>query len=160
MATLGKIRRMFFRDGLSLSEISRRTRLSRNTIKAWLRKLPGSEPRYQRARRPGKLAPYEATLAAALEADARRPKREGRSAWALFAHIKGQGYTGGYTLVSDFVRHWRSRGGKALVRAGPVRRRCGDPGSGVEHRLGDGHTQPLLRALRMGRADGEHPPLP
>lgn len=31
MATLGTIRRMYFRDGLSLSEISRRTSLSRNT---------------------------------------------------------------------------------------------------------------------------------
>lgn len=43
MATLGKIRRMYFRDGLSLSEISRRTSLSRNTIRSWLRKPQGSE---------------------------------------------------------------------------------------------------------------------
>ncbi len=42
-ATLGKIRRMYFRDGLSLSEISRRTSLSRNTIRSWLRKPQGSE---------------------------------------------------------------------------------------------------------------------
>jgi transposase len=61
-ATLGKIRRMYFRDGLSLSEISRRTSLSRNTIRAWLRKPQGSEPRYQRAHRPGKLAAFEAML--------------------------------------------------------------------------------------------------
>ena len=46
MATFGKIRRMYVRDGLSLSEISRRTSLSRNTIRAWLRKPQGTEPKY------------------------------------------------------------------------------------------------------------------
>jgi transposase len=117
MATLGKIRRMYFRDGLSLSEISRRTSLSRNTVRAWLRKPQGSEPRYQRVGRPGKLAAFEAMLLAALEADARRPKRDRRTARGLFAELKGQGYTGGYTLVTDFIRHWRGRGGKALVGA-------------------------------------------
>jgi transposase-like protein len=35
MATFGKVRRMSFRDGLSLSAISRRTSLSRNTVKKW-----------------------------------------------------------------------------------------------------------------------------
>ncbi len=117
MATLGKIRRMYFRDGLSLSEISRRTSLSRNTIRSWLRKPQGSEPRYQRTRRPGKLTAFEAMLVAALETDARRPKRDRRSALALFAELKAQGYAGGYTRVTDFVRHWRNRGGKVLARA-------------------------------------------
>ena len=32
-----KIRRMFFREHLSISEIQRRTSLSRNTIKKWLK---------------------------------------------------------------------------------------------------------------------------
>lgn len=80
MATLGKIRRMYFRDGLSLSEISRRTSLSRNTIRSWLRKPQGSEPRYQRTRRPGKLTAFEAMLVAALETDARRPAPQARQA--------------------------------------------------------------------------------
>jgi DNA-binding transcriptional regulator LsrR (DeoR family) len=33
MAMMGKIRRMYFRDQLSVSEIARRTSLARNTIK-------------------------------------------------------------------------------------------------------------------------------
>ncbi|MEX3605814.1 MAG: sigma factor-like helix-turn-helix DNA-binding protein, partial [Burkholderia sp.] len=32
-----KVRRMKYREGLSIKEIARRTSLSRNTIKAWLR---------------------------------------------------------------------------------------------------------------------------
>ena len=36
---------------------------------------------------------------------------------ALFAEIQTQGYAGGYTLVSDFVRAWRTQGSKPLTRA-------------------------------------------
>jgi transposase len=117
MATFGKIRRMYLRDGLSLSEIARRTSLSRNTIKKWLKSPPGTEPRYRRQARPGKLTPYEGLLTHALETDAHRPKRDRRTALKLCAELKAQGYTGGYTLVSDYIRGWRSGGGKALSRA-------------------------------------------
>lgn len=117
MATLGKIRRMYFRDGLSLSEISRRTSLSRNTIKQWLKKPEGTEPKYRRQSQPGKLTPYEAILIRFLESDLRRPKRDRRTARALFAEIKAQGYEGGYTVLSDFVRQWRERGGKPVTHA-------------------------------------------
>jgi transposase len=120
MAMLGKIRRMYFRDGLSLSEISRRTSLSRNTIKKWLKRPQGTEPTYRRLPRPGKLTPYEGMLTRALETDAQRPKRDRRTALKLCAELKAQGYTGGYTLVTNFVRfvrHWYGGGGKALAHA-------------------------------------------
>lgn len=48
MALIGKIRRMFFRDKLSLNEIARRTSLARNTIKKWLRAPKSMEPKYRR----------------------------------------------------------------------------------------------------------------
>ncbi len=117
MATLGKIRRMYYRDGLSLSEISRRTSLSRNTVRDWLKKPEGSEPKYRRQAKPGKLAAFEAFLTQSLETDLRRPKRDRRTARALFAEVQAQGYSGGHTLVSDFVRKWRPQGGKPLTRA-------------------------------------------
>jgi transposase len=41
MVMYAKIRRMFYREHLSISEIQRRTGLSRNTIKKWL-KAPGA----------------------------------------------------------------------------------------------------------------------
>jgi transposase len=37
MEMFGKVRRMFFRDGISRSEIARRTGLSRTTIKKWVK---------------------------------------------------------------------------------------------------------------------------
>ena len=40
MKDLGIIRRMFYRDGKSLSEIERRTGLTRKTIRLWLKPAP------------------------------------------------------------------------------------------------------------------------
>jgi len=37
MEILGRIRRMFLRDGLGYSEIARRTGIARNTVKRWLK---------------------------------------------------------------------------------------------------------------------------
>jgi transposase len=115
MAMIGKIRRMFFRDKLSLNEIARRTSLARNTIKKWLRAPKGTEPKYRRSSRPCKLTAFEAELIQALEADAQRPKRDRRTARALTAQIRQHGYTGGYTRVSDFIREWRENCGRALA---------------------------------------------
>ena len=70
MALLGKIRRMYYRDKLSLSEIARRTSLSRNTVKKWLRAPQGAEPGYRRRHGEIKIAPFEEWLRRALETDA------------------------------------------------------------------------------------------
>jgi transposase len=59
---------MFYRDKLSRSEISRRTGLSRNTIKKWLDAAEGAAPKYRRESTPGKLTPFHAFLLQALEA--------------------------------------------------------------------------------------------
>ena len=99
MELLGKVRRMFHRDKLSRSEIARRTGLSRNTVKKWLLAAEGATPKYRRHEAPGKLSAFHEALLRALEADARRPKRDRRTAKALHAEIKAQGYTGGYTAT-------------------------------------------------------------
>src|ERR1041385_8556832 len=75
MAMYAKVRRMRLRDGLSISEIARRTSLARNTIKTWLRTPVRSDMKYQRAAAPKKIGPYEAVLRDALAPDARRPRR-------------------------------------------------------------------------------------
>lgn len=115
MAMFGKVRRMYFREHLSIKEIVRRTSLSRNTIRKWL-KVPGDcEPRYRRVATPKNLAPFEAELRLALETDAHRPRRERRTALRLFQELRQLGFTGGYSTVSEFVRD--IRGSEAQVRA-------------------------------------------
>ena len=47
MEMIGKVRRMKLREQLSNSEIAKRTGLSRNTVKKWL-KAPGDQaPKYK-----------------------------------------------------------------------------------------------------------------
>jgi transposase len=114
MALIGKIRGMRMRDGKSISEISRLTSLSRNTIKKWLQTPQGAAPKYRRRDVSTKLAPFIATLTQALEVDARRAKHERRTARALHVQLASQGYDGGYTRLTDFIRQWRGKQGKLI----------------------------------------------
>src|SRR5690348_5370836 len=101
MAMYAKVRRMRLRDGLSISEIARRTSLARNTIKGWLRGPVRSEMQYRRAAAPKKIGPHEATLREALATDARRPRRERRTARKLYRQLQEQGFTGSYARVTE-----------------------------------------------------------
>ena len=118
MDMLGKVRRMKMRDKLSTSEISKRTGLSRNTIRRWLRAPGDVVPKYERKLDARKLTQFEATLITALKADRLRHKDSRRTARALLMQITAQGYRGGYTQVTDFIRAWRNESGlcsKAFV---------------------------------------------
>ena len=118
MSMFGKVRRMYFRDRLSISEIARRTSLSRNTIKKWLATDSGNVPKYRRSPAPTKLTPYEPQLRQWLEADSYRLKRDRRTALILFDELQKQGFPGSYTRVSEFIRRWREAGsGSALSKA-------------------------------------------
>ena len=117
MKELGRIRRWYYRDGLTLSEIARKSGYTRNTVKRWLRAAEGVEPRYRRQREDLKIAPFAAQLTKKLETDARRPKRDRRTALKLFGELKVAGFDGDYSRVTEFVRRWRENGGQALVKA-------------------------------------------
>jgi len=114
MEMLGKVRRMYLRDKLSLHEITKRTGLSRNTIRTWLRTTDKkAPPKYRRTDGPGKLTPFHEALEQALKADSHRIKQNRRTGKDLFTQIKVDGYAGGYSRVTDFIRDWRGREGKA-----------------------------------------------
>jgi transposase len=115
MDMIGKVKRMFIRDGISLSEIARRTGLSRNTVKKWVKAPPEVEPRYRRRGVSGKLNAFEQALEHMLEVDARRPKRDRRTAKALHVELKALGYEGGYSRLTDFIRGWRQAKGQTLA---------------------------------------------
>ena len=75
MATLSVIRRWALREQLSIREIARRTGLSRNTIKKYLR-AGAAEPRYAKRISPSKLDPFAEKLSGWLK----------RSCWASMVH--------------------------------------------------------------------------
>jgi len=69
MEMAGKIRRMYFRDRMSLHEIAKRTDLSRNTIRKWVRApQEAMPPKYRRGEVPSKLTVFHAALEQALKA--------------------------------------------------------------------------------------------
>jgi transposase len=114
MEMIGKIRRMYLRDKLSLHEITKRTGLSRNTVRRWLRSPKEAvPPTYRRREGQCKLTAFHELLEQALKVDAHRSKQNRRTAKALFAQIKLEGYMGGYSRVTDFIRAWRGREGRA-----------------------------------------------
>jgi len=120
MTMYAKVRRLRFRDGLTISEIARRTSLARNTIKGWLRGPVRSERAYRRSPVPQKIGPYEALLRDALATDARRPRRERRTARKLYAQIRAEGFPGSYARVTEFVRAWRAEQGAVTARSAYV----------------------------------------
>jgi transposase len=114
MEMIGKVRRMHLRDKKLAREIARTTGLSRNTIAKWLAAPVKERPQHRRSPQPTKLTPFHAQLVQALKADARRPKRERRTARALHEQMKSAGYTGGYSRLTDFIRTWREGEGQAV----------------------------------------------
>ena len=122
MEMLGRIRRMHLRDKLSLHEITKRTGLSRNTVRRWLRTAQEVEiPKYVRAKGFGKLSSFTGELEQSLKADASRNKQDRRSCKALFLQIKASGYTGSYSRVTDYIRQWRAGEGKKLQAFVPLK---------------------------------------
>ena len=92
-----KVRRPRLREGLSISEIARRTSLSRNTIKTWLREpAPRTEVAYRRPPGPKLLAGFTAWLDQAIKTDEHRPRKERRTARRLFEPLQEQGFAGHY----------------------------------------------------------------
>ena len=63
MNMLGGVRRLYCQDGLSPSEIERRTGLTRKALRKWLKTEERTEPEYRRRTVGGKIAPYAERLA-------------------------------------------------------------------------------------------------
>ena len=76
MAMLAKIRRMHVRDGILVREISRRTGLSRNTVRRWLRR-GAVEPVYPARKGPCIIEAYRDLREVWLRTDSPAPSAIG-----------------------------------------------------------------------------------
>jgi transposase len=101
---LAKIRRMHFREKLSIREIERQTSLSRNTIRKWLREADMSEPKYPERQGKSVVDPYAEQIRHWVITDNHRSKRDRRTAQVIFKAIQAQGYSGGYGRVCALIR--------------------------------------------------------
>src|SRR3954471_2213599 len=107
MALLSVIRRWAFRDGMPIREIARRTGLSRNTIRKYLR-AGTVEPKFKVPDRPSKLDPFAETLSGWLRIEAGRPRKQTRTAKQMHADLVALGYEGSYGRVAAFARAWKA----------------------------------------------------
>jgi transposase/transcriptional regulator with XRE-family HTH domain len=120
MAFLTVIRRWALRDKLPIREIARRTGISRNTIKKYLREGI-VEPAFQTPDRPSKLDPYAAQLTGWLISDQRKSRKERRTAklWKM------QSLGGARKAMAIFkARIARSRFMRLLTAQPITRREC------------------------------------
>ena len=107
MGFLSVIRRWALRDKMPIREISRRTGLSRNTIRKYLREGV-VEPKFKTPPRPSKLDPYADRLSAWLLVQTRKSRKERRSVKQMHADLVQLGYEGSYGRVAAFARTWRA----------------------------------------------------
>ena len=77
MELLSVIRRWHYRDHFSIREISRRTGLSRNTVRKYLRS-DSVEPEFRISERPSGLDPYADKLSHMLRQEAAKSRKQKR----------------------------------------------------------------------------------
>src|SRR5277367_4054436 len=106
MELLSVIRRWRYRDHYSIREIARRTGLSRNTVRKYLRS-DSVEPRFSVPERPSKLDPYADKLSAMLRVETGKSRKQKRTLKQLHADVVALGYRGSYNRVAAFARDWR-----------------------------------------------------
>lgn len=106
MGFLRIIRKWALRDKMPIREIARRTGVSRNTIKKYLREGI-VEPEFQTPDRPSKLDPYIDKLSGWLLAEQRKSRKERRTAKQMHADLVQLGFDGSYERVAAFVRAWK-----------------------------------------------------
>ena len=117
MELLSVIRRWALRDQLSIREIARRTGLSRNTIRKYLR---GDlvEPAFQLPERPSKLDAFAAKLSAWLKLESGKSRKQRRTVKQLHADLVALGFEGSYGRVAAFARSWKEQRQREQQTAG------------------------------------------
>ena len=103
-----RVRRVCHVEGMSGREAARKFGLHRDTVRKTLRYSvpPGYRREKQRAR--PKLDAYTAIIDQILEADRSMPKKQRHTATRIFKRLRSEhGFTGGITIVKDYVRRQR-----------------------------------------------------
>ena len=100
-----RVRRAVFVDRMSEREAARQFGLARETVRKMLQyAVPPGYRRQQPVRRP-KLEAWVGTIDQILKQDQARGKKQRHTAKRIFERLRDEhGYTGGYTIVKDYVR--------------------------------------------------------
>lgn len=101
----GRVRRAVRVEGKSQRAVAREFGLSRETVRKMLRyAVPPGYQRQQPVKKP-KLGPWLGVIDAILEDDKQRPAKQRHTSKRIFERLKEEHqFTGGYTIVKDYVR--------------------------------------------------------
>ena len=110
MEIYGRIRRAVLVEGKSERAVASEFGVARETVRKMLRyAVPPGYRRRQAPRRP-KLGPWLGMIDAILEDDKKHPKKQRHTAKRIFERLRAEhAYTGGYTIVKDYVRQYTLR---------------------------------------------------
>jgi transposase len=112
----GCVRRAVRVEGRSERAVALEFGISRETVRKMLRyAVPPGYQRRQPVKRP-KLGPWLGAIDAILEEDKRRPARQRHTAKRIFERLRAEyAFSGGYTIVKDYVRTQRLRSQEMFV---------------------------------------------
>jgi transposase len=112
----GRVRRAVRVEGKSQRSVAREFGLSRETVRKMLQyAVPPGYQRQQPIKRP-KLGPWLGVIDAILNDDKQRPPKQRHTSRRIFERLKEEhGFTGGYTIVKDYVRTATLRGQEMFV---------------------------------------------
>jgi transposase len=112
----GRVRRAVRVEGRSQRAVAREFGLSRETVRKMLEyAVPPGYQRQQPIKRP-KLGPWLGVIDAILADDKQRPVKQRHTAKRIFDRLKDEhGFTGGYTIVKDYVRGEQVRSGEMFI---------------------------------------------
>jgi transposase len=112
----GRVRRAVRVEGRSQRAVAREFGLSRETVRKMLEyAVPPGYRRQQPVRRP-KLGPWVGVIDAILDDDRQRPPKQRHTAKRIFDRLREERqFTGGYTIVKDYVRGEQMRSREMFV---------------------------------------------
>ena len=116
MELYARVRRAVLVEGKSRRTVAREFGLARKTVGKMLAySLPPGYRRQQPVRRP-KLGPWQGVIDAILEADKSAPRKQRHTAKRIFERLREEhSFTGGYTIVKDYVRQSKLAGQEMFV---------------------------------------------
>ena len=112
-----QIRKMHFLEGLGVRQISKKTGIHRNTIKKYLEIETVEPPKYTQTkeRKHPILGEYIPLIEKILEEDKTRHRKQKYTAAKIQEELEKEGYTGGYTTITDYLRKIKVKTKEAFV---------------------------------------------
>lgn len=112
----GRVRRYVMVEGNSQRDAARYFGIDRETVAKML--AHSVPPGYRRGRPPSKpkIDPYRGVIDQILESDRSAPRKQQHTAERIFQRLVAEhGFTGGRTIVKDYVQGWKERTQEAFI---------------------------------------------